>query len=70
MARKKQEKSRVNKELNGFEININSLGEIHSTFEIEKINDFLNREVTDKKLINRKDFSSISSKKKDPPTSK
>ena len=41
---------RVNKELEGFEISINSFGEISSKVGIEKINEFLNRNLKDKKL--------------------
>ncbi|GAB4130797.1 MAG: hypothetical protein OHK0045_17900 [Raineya sp.] len=41
---------RVHKELEGFDIKINAFGEIVSTLEIEKINEFLNKHVNDKKL--------------------
>ena len=46
-------KARVHKELEGFEIKINPLGEITSTYTIEEVNQFLNRHVRDKKLVNR-----------------
>jgi len=36
--------------LKGFDIRVNSFGEMESTFEIDKLNDFLNKEVADKKL--------------------
>jgi len=36
--------------LKGFDIKVNSFGEMESTFEIDRINDFLNKEVHDKKL--------------------
>lgn len=36
--------------LKGFDIRVNTFGEMESTFEIDKLNDFLNREVADKKL--------------------
>ncbi|MEP6795669.1 MAG: hypothetical protein ABJB16_15170 [Saprospiraceae bacterium] len=36
--------------LKGFDIKVNSFGEMESTFEIDRINDFLNKEVQDKKL--------------------
>ena len=36
--------------LQGFDIKVNSFGEMESTFEIDKLNDFLNKEVHDKKL--------------------
>ncbi|MCC2545771.1 hypothetical protein LJY25_04880 [Hymenobacter sp. BT175] len=48
-----EKKARVHKELEGFEIKVNPLGEITSTYSIEDINHFLNRHVRDKKLVNR-----------------
>ncbi|MFD2520106.1 hypothetical protein [Emticicia soli] len=60
MAKKKSddkaqtENPRVHKDLNGFDIKINSFGEIQMSFEIDKINSFLNNTVDDKKLRNRK----------------
>lgn len=48
------ENPRVHKDLNGFDIKINSFGEIQMSFEIDKINKFLNNTVDDKKLRNRK----------------
>ena len=44
---------RVNPELEGLSIHINSLGEINSNVDIDKINDFLNKHVDDKKLKER-----------------
>jgi len=41
---------RVHKELEGFDIKINAFGEIISTLDIDKINEFLNKNVDDKKL--------------------
>jgi hypothetical protein len=40
----------VHEDLKGFEIYVNSLGELASTFELDKINSFLDKKVTDKKL--------------------
>ncbi|GAB2459992.1 hypothetical protein GCM10011375_10150 [Hymenobacter qilianensis] len=48
-----EKKARVHKDLEGFEIKINPLGEITSTYTIEEVNQFLNRHVRDKKLVNR-----------------
>jgi hypothetical protein len=62
MAKKKNttpdasEKPRVHKDLQGFDIRINSFGEIVSSIDIEKINAFLNKNVDDKKLRDRKDL--------------
>ena len=52
----KQEKPKVNEELDGFDINIDSFGEIKSTLPIDKINQFLNKNVEDKKLKDREDI--------------
>ncbi len=49
----KEEKLKVNPELEGLDIHINSLGEINSNVDIEKINNFLNKHVIDKKLRDR-----------------
>ncbi len=42
--------AKVHPELNGLNIQINSFGEVVSSFPIDKINDFLNKTVRDKKL--------------------
>ncbi|WP_375419113.1 hypothetical protein [uncultured Hymenobacter sp.] len=46
-------KARVHKELEGFEIKVNPLGEIISNYTIEEVNSFLGRHVRDKKLVDR-----------------
>lgn len=51
---KKDEKPKVNQELEGFDIEIDAFGEIKTNFDIDKINKFLNKEVDDKKLRDRK----------------
>lgn len=59
MARKKKtdkSKPTVHKDLDGFEIKINSFGEIQSNMDIEKLNEFLNKNVDDKKLRDRDDI--------------
>ncbi|WP_210114452.1 hypothetical protein [Hymenobacter elongatus] len=48
-----EKKARVHKDLEGFEIKVNPLGEITSNYSIEDINNFLNQHVRDKKLVNR-----------------
>lgn len=54
MARKKKEdsndKPKVHKDLEGFDIKVNSFGEVISNMDIEKINEFLDDNVEDKKL--------------------
>jgi len=51
--REKKESPKVNPELKGFDIRIDSFGEISSAYDIDKINEFLNRHVDDKKLRGR-----------------
>lgn len=56
MAKKKkttEKKARVHEELQGFEIKINPLGEITSNYDIDQINKFLDKNVYDKKLVNK-----------------
>ncbi len=57
-SKKDQEKKKpkVNEELKGFDIEIDSFGEIKTNFNIDKINEFLNRNVDDKKLRDRDDL--------------
>ncbi|MBS4071525.1 hypothetical protein ACFPIK_14260 [Algoriphagus aquatilis] len=56
--KKKEEEPRVHEELKGFKMEINSFGEISSSFSIDKINEFLNKNVEDKKLKDRDDSKS------------
>lgn len=53
---KKQGKPRVHRDLSGFEISIDQFGELKSNLAIEKLNDFLDKNVDDKKLSERDDF--------------
>ena len=48
-----KKKSKVHKDLEGFEIKVNEHGEIISNYSIDRINEFLNRNVEDKKLVKR-----------------
>lgn len=60
MAKKKsakKEKPKVNKDLDGFDIQINSFGEIVTSYDLDKINNFLDKNVDDKKLRERDDQS-------------
>jgi len=47
---KKKRNPKVHEELNGFTIEIDKFGEITGNLDIDKINEFLNRNVEDKKL--------------------
>ncbi|GGF33153.1 hypothetical protein [Echinicola rosea] len=62
--KKKEETPKVNPELDGFKMNIDSFGEISSSFPIDKINEFLNKNVEDKKLKDRDDLDEIKKDKK------
>lgn len=61
---KKQGKPRVHKDLSGLEISINQFGEIKSNMDIEKVNEFLNKNVEDKKLSEREETLKKKAKKK------
>jgi hypothetical protein len=52
-------KPKVHKDLNGFDISIDQFGEIRSNMNIEKINQFLNENVDDKKLAEREDYDDL-----------
>ncbi|MCB0559029.1 MAG: hypothetical protein H6573_09210 [Lewinellaceae bacterium] len=55
MPRKKPKKGQpeVHDELKGFDIKINEFGEIITNFDVDKVNEFLNENVDDKKLRDR-----------------
>lgn len=53
---KKKESPKVHPELEGFDISINSLGEVITHYDLDKINTFLNKNVDDKKLRDRDDI--------------
>lgn len=61
---KKQGKPRVHKELSGFEVSIDQFGELTSNMKIEKINAFLNKNVDDKKLLEREEKERSKKEKK------
>jgi hypothetical protein len=75
MAKKENEKKpektgpkpRVHKDLHGFEVSIDQFGELRSNMNIEKINEFLNQNVDDKKLAEREDYDDL---KKEKPKKK
>lgn len=61
---RKKKKPRVHKDLQGFEVSINQFGELSSNMNIEKINEFLNKNVDDKKLAERDDYDEVKKGKK------
>ncbi len=54
-----KKKPKVHKELDGFEMSIDSFGEIQSNLAIDKLNEFLDKNVDDKKLAERDDYEEI-----------
>ncbi|MGB0524246.1 MAG: hypothetical protein ACPGJS_14855 [Flammeovirgaceae bacterium] len=59
MSKKKnpdKKKPKVHPDLEGFDIKINSFGEITSSHSVEELNKFLNKNVVDKKLKDRDDL--------------
>ncbi len=66
MNKKKADKNpKVHDELEGFDIKINSFGEISSTLQVEKLNSFLDKNVVDKKLKSREELDVIRKKEND-----
>jgi hypothetical protein len=61
---KKQGKPKVHQELKGFEVSIDTFGELKSNLPIEKLNEFLNENVDDKKLAEREDYENLKKTKK------
>jgi hypothetical protein len=62
---KKEEKPKVHKELDGLEISVDQFGEIKSNMNIERINEFLDKNVDDKKLAERDDYDDLKKGKAD-----
>jgi hypothetical protein len=62
--RKEAPKPKVHKDLQGFEVSINQFGEIKSNLNIESINEFLDKNVDDKKLAERDDYDEVKKGKK------
>lgn len=60
-------KPQVHEELKGYEININEFGEIKTNMSNDKLNNFLNKHVEDKKLKDREDIDDIKSNQLDRP---
>ena len=56
MPKKKPKKGKpeMHKDLEGFDIKINEFGEIVSSLEVDKLNDFLNENLEDKKFKKEK----------------
>ena len=52
-------KPRVHKDLQGLDITIDQFGEIKANMNIEKLNEFLDKNVDDKKLAERDDYDDM-----------
>lgn len=50
MAKKKKDKPAVNPALSGLDVTFSNMGEVRTTLDINKLNEFLNEHVEDKKL--------------------
>ena len=51
---KKEKKKQVHEDLEGFNVRINPFGQIESNFDMDKVNEFLNQNMEDKKMKGRK----------------
>lgn len=58
--------AKINPDLEGLTVNINSLGEVVTSYDIDKLNQFLNENVDDKKLRDRKEEELPAKKSKTP----
>ena len=57
-------KPKVHKDLQGLDIIIDQFGEIKANMNIEKLNEFLDKNVDDKKLAERDDYEDLKKGKK------
>jgi hypothetical protein len=57
-------KPKVHKDLQGLDIIIDQFGEIKANMNIEKLNEFLDKNVDDKKLAERDDYEELKKGKK------
>jgi hypothetical protein len=57
-------KPRVHKDLQGLNIVIDQFGEIKANMNIEELNEFLDKNVDDKKLAERDDYEDLKKGKK------
>jgi len=49
----------VHKDLTGFNIKVNEFGQIITNVRVDRLNNFLNENVTDKKLVDRTDIANL-----------
>ena len=53
---KEDKKPSINSELEDFDLKIDTFGQLQTSYNIDKINEFLNKNVDDKKLRDRDDI--------------
>lgn len=70
MAKKEKKKPQLDAALEGFDIQINSFGEISATMDIKRLNEFLDENVADKKLVDREDHKNSRLKNDQKPSDK
>jgi len=51
----KKKRKQIHEDLEGFDVKINRFGQIESNFNIDKVNEFLNKNTHNKKLKVKKD---------------
>jgi hypothetical protein len=56
---KKDKAKQIHEDLEGLDVKINRFGQIESNFDIDKVNEFLNRSTDDKKIVGKKKPSAI-----------
>lgn len=54
-SKKDSNQPELHRELEGFTINVNEFGEIRTSMPLDKLNEFLNKHLHDKKLGNKGD---------------
>ena len=54
---KREEKAEVHEELEGFDIRVNSFGQLETSFDIDKLNAFLDQRIEKKERKKRSDKS-------------
>lgn len=47
---KKEKDKQIHEELDGFDVRINPFGQVETNFDIDKVNEFLNKTTDDKKI--------------------
>ena len=53
--KEESDKPKVHEELSGFSISINKFGEMETNIQVDKLNEFLNENVEDKKISDREE---------------